>query len=47
MTTSVTMKHVVLAGKFAEVELLLREIPAKAEDPKAFHCFSNCVKAWK
>ncbi|CAK8998692.1 unnamed protein product [Durusdinium trenchii] len=27
------------------VELLLREIPAKAEDPKAFHCFSNCVKA--
>lgn len=27
------------------VELLLREIPAKAEDPKAFRCFSTCVKA--
>jgi len=27
------------------VELLLREIPAKAEDPKAFRCFSNCAKA--
>ena len=29
----------------SKVELLLREIPAKAEDPKAFRCFSNCAKA--
>ena len=28
-----------------QVELLLRENPAKAEDPKAFRCFSTCVKA--
>ena len=30
---------------FSKVELLLREIPAKAEDAKAFRCFSNCAKA--
>ncbi|CAJ1430720.1 unnamed protein product [Effrenium voratum] len=27
------------------VEVLLREIPGKVEDPKTFRCFSSCIKA--